>query len=190
MRAPAKHASNQRGVILFISLIVLVAMSLAGAALMRSVGVGGLVAGNVSFKRSTTSAGDFGLESGRQWLLTNANALLVNNAAATASAGYFASWDAAFNPNSFGWGGVASTDPQGNEVRFVIHRLCDPVLIGLVPDATRCATASGLNAGSTMRAVHVKDTALAGGSAVYYRITARVVGPKGTTSFVQALVLI
>ena len=42
----------QEGVVLFIALIVLVAMSLAGVALMRSVDTALVVAGNFAFKKS------------------------------------------------------------------------------------------------------------------------------------------
>jgi Tfp pilus assembly protein PilX len=45
---------RQRGAILFIALIVLVAMSLAGIALMRSVDTNVLIAGNLAFRQSAS----------------------------------------------------------------------------------------------------------------------------------------
>ena len=45
-------AKSQKGVVLFFALIALVAMSLAAAALVRSVDSGVLVAGNLAFKQS------------------------------------------------------------------------------------------------------------------------------------------
>ena len=54
--------SRQRGVVLFIALIVLVAMSLAGIAIMRSVDTGNLIAGNVAFQQGTLASADRGID--------------------------------------------------------------------------------------------------------------------------------
>ena len=53
---------RQRGVVLFISLIVLVAMTLAGVALVRSVDTTNLIAGNLAFKQGATLSGDAAIE--------------------------------------------------------------------------------------------------------------------------------
>ena len=53
---------REQGVVLFIALIVLVAMSLAGIALMRSVDTGILIAGNLGFRQNATHVGDLGIE--------------------------------------------------------------------------------------------------------------------------------
>jgi Tfp pilus assembly protein PilX len=58
-------AGRQRGAILFIALIVLVAMTLAGIALMRSVDTNVLIAGNLAFRQGATAAGDYGVEDAR-----------------------------------------------------------------------------------------------------------------------------
>ena len=68
----------QQGVILFIALIVLVAMSLAGIALMRSVDTNVLIAGNLAFRQANTALGDVGVEAARTWLFANM-ASLNNN---------------------------------------------------------------------------------------------------------------
>ena len=46
---------KQRGVVLFIALIALVAMSLAAVALVRSVDTATIIAGNLAFKQSELS---------------------------------------------------------------------------------------------------------------------------------------
>jgi Tfp pilus assembly protein PilX len=56
------HANGQRGVVLFIALIALVALSLAGIALYRSVESGNTVAGNLAFRQATLQASDHGVE--------------------------------------------------------------------------------------------------------------------------------
>ena len=58
----------QRGVVLFVALIVLIIMTLAGLALLRQMGVGTSIAGNVAFKENATSVADRGTEVARAWL--------------------------------------------------------------------------------------------------------------------------
>ena len=53
---PATFPERQRGVVLFIALIVMVAMSLAAIALFRSVDTANLVAGNQAFKQGALNA--------------------------------------------------------------------------------------------------------------------------------------
>lgn len=61
-RPPRAAAVNQQGMVLFIALIVLVAMTLAGIALVRSVDTANVIAGNLTFKQATLQAGDLGVE--------------------------------------------------------------------------------------------------------------------------------
>jgi len=51
---------RQKGVVLLIVLIMLVAMTLAGIGMMRSVDTASIVAGNLAFKQSTINAADAG----------------------------------------------------------------------------------------------------------------------------------
>lgn len=212
----SRHASRdlrlhlrraQRGVVLFISLIVLVAMSLAGIALMRSVDSGVMIAGNLAFKQGTTLAGDSGIESARTALTAIAGGT-GNPLWTSTSASYFSlvptpepdftgtdSTKTAYNwtgtttvggvtvNNSTVVSGIAGT----TEVRYVIHRLCtasgDPTL-------TICAKgATSANATSSQT---VRDAAGAAnftvGSAQYYRITTRVIGARNTKSYVEVVV--
>ena len=89
--------SRQRGAVLFIALIVLVAMSLTGIALMRSVDTNLLVAGNLAFRQGATAAGDWGVESARSYLKTtliaSQSALDVDNPAAA----YYSTWQQALD---------------------------------------------------------------------------------------------
>ena len=69
---------NQSGVVLFIALIVLVAMTLAGIAIMRSVDTGVAISGNVAFKQSTLSAADRGIDDAFQFLTNNVTSGLLD----------------------------------------------------------------------------------------------------------------
>lgn len=56
----ANNPHRQRGVVLLIALIILVAMTLAGIGMMRSVDTGEVIAGNLAFRQSTLHASDIG----------------------------------------------------------------------------------------------------------------------------------
>ena len=53
---------SQRGTMLIIALIVLVAMTLAGIATMRSVDTATIMAGNLAFRQSALNAADQGIQ--------------------------------------------------------------------------------------------------------------------------------
>jgi type IV pilus assembly protein PilX len=63
--------SGQKGVVLLITLIVLVAMTLAAIAMMRSVDTGTLISGNLAFRQAASNAGDSGIEAAITWLAQN-----------------------------------------------------------------------------------------------------------------------
>ena len=73
----------ERGVVLFVALIVLIIMTLAGLALLRQMGAGTSIAGNVAFKESATSVSDRGVEWGRNWVTTAAD--LIDDSLPTAT---------------------------------------------------------------------------------------------------------
>jgi type IV pilus assembly protein PilX len=75
--SPARRAptcnSHQRGVVLFIALIVMVAMSLAAIALMRSVDTTSAVIGNLAFRQASILPGNFAIEDAAAGLFSDAN---------------------------------------------------------------------------------------------------------------------
>lgn len=60
---------RQRGVVLLITLIVLVAMMLAGIGMMRSIDTTTMIAGNLAFREATLHAGDSGMNTAFSQLL-------------------------------------------------------------------------------------------------------------------------
>ena len=68
-------AHAHRGVILVIALIVLVAMTLGGIAILRSVDSTTLIAGNLAFKQRALHSTDSGIVAARNWLSANQSAL-------------------------------------------------------------------------------------------------------------------
>ena len=174
----------QRGVVLFIALIVLVAMTLAGIGMMRSVDTNNLIAGNLAFKNAAASAGDSAVEVARAWVMSQTAGALQND-----QAGYYANWQPSFNPKTFDWLGSSvnlGTDSYQNAIYYVTHRMCDQS--GVSVDTANCAKVSSVSVGSTKGGGSYGSSPLSGTSLVFYRITVMVQGPKFTTSYIQAFV--
>jgi len=185
-------AARQRGVVLFIALIVLVAMTLAGIAIMRSVDTGNLVAGNMAFKQSSLSAGDNGIAQAFDWLTTT-----INNPATYSTLeqdipaqGYHAvvndppDWtdNAVWAGQSFSLG----TDTAGNTVDYILQRMCD---------GSGAYNLAGVNCAQTPRTGGAAGNSQAVGGnnfssppMVYYRVTVRVRGARQTLSIVQSII--
>jgi len=197
--------TRQQGVVLLVALIVLVAMTLAGIGIMRSVDTGTLVAGNIGFRQAAVATGDTGIEAARTWLIANAASL---NGDQTAQ-GYYAtrqdSLDLTGNKTEGGtdgvdWDGSEASQPvkaknagaldgSGNTVYYLIHRLCS-ITGSINGPGQSCATASIAGMGSSQDAPDYSGYALKLKNQVYYRVTARVNGPKNTVSYVQAVILL
>lgn len=183
--------ARQRGAVLFIALIVLVAMSLAGIALIRGVDTANLIAGNLAFKQNATHGGDWGVEQARAWLQLQPAATLYADVPGRYSAAMQTGLDfTSTDPSApdFDWDANAfdaGADPAGNQVRYVIHRMCE--LAGN-PGSVNCVrTSLGGTTGGTQGGATYGGAALPSTSQIYYRITARVTGPRNTVSYVQVM---
>ena len=184
--------ARQGGAVLFIALIVLVAMSLAGIALIRGVDTANLIAGNLAFKQNATHGGDWGVEQARAWLQLQPAATLYADVPGQYSAAMQTGLDfTATDPSApdFDWdinSFDAGADPAGNQVRYVIHRMCE--LAGN-PGSVNCVrTSVGGTTGGTQGGATYGGAALPSTSQIYYRITARVTGARNTVSYVQVMV--
>lgn len=199
---------RQVGVILIITLIALVAMTLAAVALVRSVDTGTIVAGNLGFKQSAVVSGDAGLEAARTWLLANTTLLSANSP----NNGYYATrqdgidFTGARTPSvladNVDWDGTngasvsksklvnsGTADSAGNVVAYVIHRMCD-IPGGINDPGQACATATIDATGSTKDAPDYSKYGLQSAKLVYYRVTSRVLGPRNTVTYVQSLLVL
>lgn len=181
----------QRGVVLIVALVILVAMSLGGIAIMRSVDTSTLIAGNIAFKTRTRQAADAGIEAATTWIAANANNLN------TSSGAYYASVS---RTNTFDWRADSSwtnatlvgTDVTGNTIKYVIHRMCD---LPQSPEANNqlCATYSSTSAGGALG----EGSSFVGGTTpftqkpkTYFRVTVRSSGPRNAVSYLQAFILL
>lgn len=188
---------RQRGLVLFMALIALVAMSLAAVALVRSVDTSTIIAGNLAFKQSATTSGDGGLESAIAWLAATSTANAAKNPMTDGTyplnsdiltEGYYSTADPTLNLTADStWGsGIskdAGVDATGNSIRYIIQRMCRNT--GLVSTAN-CLFSSSASADGEHLAGELSLSS--GGGSAMFRITARVTGPRNTVSYIQAFV--
>jgi Tfp pilus assembly protein PilX len=203
---PASHSLSsrrQRGVVLFIALIVMVAMSLAAIALIRSVDTTNAIVGNLAFRLASILPANASIEQAASGLFSDADIATVthivdkdNNLPAE---NYLAcrqgmplcpgpAEDARGVPAVLQKKSTAATLTKkfddtvqtGTQVTYLIERMClkpgppTPGNCDLVPPKG--------NPGDT-----IGDAGAAGVNVPFYRVTVRVDGPKNTASFVQAM---
>ncbi|HPU81288.1 hypothetical protein [Accumulibacter sp.] len=188
--------ASQRGVVLLVALIILVALTLAGVALIRSVDTANIIAGNLSFRESAVHAGERSTQTAINWLEPNnttGNITLHSNNAAN---GYSAvrvdrdvehdeAWETFWTRVTTAPGASADggSDAAGNTVRYVVHRLCETTG---APHIANCAKSpAGVNTGGSFSAGGPAQIA---SNQVYYRITTRITGPRNTVAYLQTVV--
>lgn len=157
---------RQRGAVLFITLVILVAMSLAGIALVRAVDTTVVIAGNMALKQGTMMATDVGVEAASQILKTKflADATEANDAAQNYSASYNPALLLPAQLTAGTANALSNVSATGNTVRYWTERMCS---------ATGPATLSGC----------IREE---GRTEPYYRVTTRVDGPRGTVAITQS----
>ena len=175
-------AARQRGVVMWVALIVLVVMTLAGLAMLRQMGGGVSIAGNLAFKENATSVADSGTEVAREWLRS------APTEADDIAAGFYAEWGTLLDPAAFDWTNhsvpVALDAGTNNGVRYIIHRLCQ--IPGPVDAPTqRCSDVEQSN-GDSKAAVGYEPVATPLPTA-FFRVTVRVQGPRNTVSYTQVV---
>jgi type IV pilus assembly protein PilX len=200
---PIRHTTpseRQRGVVLFVALIVMVAMSLAAIALIRSVDTTNAIVGNLAFRLASILPANASIEQAAAALFSDAdvaglgaipdknNDLVAQNYSAHRVGGedtrgvpmvlqkkstaltLVKNFDATDS-------GTAATDTQ---VTYLIERMC---LASGPPTTGNCDLVPPKgNPGNT-----IGDAESGGMSVPFYRVTVRVDGPKNTASFVQAM---
>jgi Tfp pilus assembly protein PilX len=197
IRLPANLATRarQRGLALPVMLIILVVMMVTSIYMLRSTHSTALTTGNLAYDASMGRAVDYGLHAGFQYLsnkaATNKSALDHNDA----PGGYEAKLETGQTPRdaAFWANAIPVTDPDGNKIDYVVHRLCQQE--GGYDQQTGCMMTSANN-GSLGNAVPL-GTSLASNSAIFaappqvhYVITARIHGARGGNVINQMIVLI
>jgi len=206
------NIGKERGVVLFIALIVLVAMTMAGIALIRSTDTASVIAGNIAFRQAALQESDTGVDAAFRAVGDPLGSGYVANKAVTSAPRYYAVMqtlsangaptlldsmspaDALSNADVYGTAG--GFGPNGNRVRYVIERMCNPVSGGTAAPASEaeikanCITYIPASVSNSSRnAGRIRLNSVTSPS-VYYRVTVRVDGPRGTVSMAQSIIRI
>ncbi|MES2353094.1 MAG: pilus assembly protein PilX [Pseudomonadota bacterium] len=190
--------SMQRGVVLFVALIMLVAMSIAAVSIVRSIDTSNVIAGNLAFKEAAVQVADVGVETAMAALPSIIATSLDTNKTSTSPGYQYYSTQRKVDANgvpyqqdtsstgttAINWSAVPiATSVNGYDVRIVIDRLCKGT--GIITDINGKCIADQESGGGSHRSDGFVFT---GSSLVYYRITSRASGPKNSVSIVQAVV--
>lgn len=201
-----------KGFVLFMTLITLVAMTLIAVGLVRAVNSTNELSISMGFLQSTMASTDRGTEDAVAWLQANPGLLNADAAAngyyardveliaATRTIDYTGAATPGDSSDDVNWDGggsgpyaarvATSADGAGNQIAFIIHRLCDaygsPGAAGV-----RCAKMSLSTAGGGSKGGGgYGDRAISSKSQVYYRITTRAKGPRNTASYTQSTIVL
>jgi len=200
--------STQRGVVLFIALIVMVVMSLAAIALMRSVDTTTAVIGNLAFRQASMLPANYAVELAASGLFDDANApnprripdIRVDTPAENYLSTHDPTWDDKYGVpqalQSYSYNtGLAAHAPQiddaENRITYLIERMCNPNARPLSntdghADRDWCEMAEPKQAAGDT----INDPGIGlDYRQVYYRVTVRVDGKAGTNavSFAQVM---
>ena len=191
----AGRRRGQDGIVMWVALVVLIVMSLAGLAMMRQMGTGISVAGNVGFKQNATSTADVGTEAARAWYTIQPTVVLEQDDVAN---GYYATWSGTWgttvDPTQFNWatgaatatvGAGAADTAMGNTSQYIIQRLCrDP---GSVQAVTQVCSDLEDDTSRSKGSIDYSAPPLPPSFKPYFRVTTRVVGPRNTVSYTQVI---
>lgn len=183
------NVASQQGVVLFIALIVLVVMSMAGIAMNRSIETSLGVAGNLAFRKSTLQGTEKAMATAIAWLDNNrpqlnkvdsVNSTLGYYLAPAKNKGSDNAWTNGYWTGAFD----AGTDTLGNKLSYKIERMCESSTLAYAD--TVCLL------GVPIETNNNNGNSASGGfqfsppPPLVLRITARAVGPRNSTSVVQA----
>ena len=189
-RAAGKSAAAQRGAVLMVVLVAMVAMMVSVIALSRSMDTHHLVAGNLAFRNSALHSSDAGVQTAVQWIESTVGTSRLNTT--NVEDGYYAvvaepDWD----DETF-WARCAdctvnAADGAGNRVQWVVHRMCSAQ--GNVNAANNsCSALTAAPVAANGGSFAADATNFEGVAQNYYRISVRVVGPRNTSTLVQTFV--
>jgi type IV pilus assembly protein PilX len=182
--------ARERGVVLVISLIILVALSLAGLALVRSTDTTNVISGNMAFRAAAVQAVDVGVEDAFT-AITGVTGYAVAPETGVANK-YYTQIQDTTGPDGapdglpdVTWSSVAGATPtEGNTIRWVAERMCNGLTTTRELILANCSTAPGAPNSSQKPGLAPTNQNFA----VAYRVTVRVEGPRNTVAMAQAII--
>lgn len=187
--------------------MTLVIITLAGIALLRSVNIGALVAGNLAFKDATMQATSIGMEEAATYLNNTVRTVPNADIPQFVCSGHFVGhlgtcrYYARVQPEDtdgapfINWASgtiPVTTINTSYQVQYVIERLCTadvsipvalPVPATMDRAADRCHTTTADPGGGKGGGAIQPDMPVA----VMYKVTVRVTGPRNATSITQTI---
>jgi type IV pilus assembly protein PilX len=208
---PLPGARTQRGIVLFIALLVTVVLAVATIALFRSTDTATAVSGNLTFAQAAIGAVDRSIEQSIHALFDAA--LIPDKTASYSPQNYFACVQDGlppapaaggrcmatngsvpeipqvlrepFSTTTFNAAGLSSAllpvDSAGNRSYYVIERMCLNPGPAVGSNCNLSSSAFGADPGTQ----HYQGLIRPGDA--YYRVTIRVEGPRNTVSYAQAM---
>ena len=192
----SSHRRAQSGVVLFVALIVMVALSIAGIALIRSVDTGLSVTANLGFRQASIPPSTWAVENAISAMFEKKEIDLdkpkldknyypyrfeIKNVDKTED-DYGVPYDLqGVKPDNYPSSFVQETDDAGNTIRYVIERMC---LDEGPATAANCDMSPPKKSEATTAMELVKPEMV---RVPFYRLTVRVDGPNNTTTFAQAM---
>jgi type IV pilus assembly protein PilX len=213
--SPNRSSQHQRGIVMIVALVVLIALTIASVGLLRSVDTAGTVASNLGVKKDLYRVSNLGVQrallnlstirvgnelpgsdnTGLSYYSTASNPTLAPdargipqnlvNAPMPASPGVGTGWSGEFALPVAVDSGAGVTTSGGYLFRYVAERLC-PTNGPSDPALNPCRQATGVGTASPSGSFQPLITQ---GGTVYIRLTLRVDGPKNSTSYFQAMLL-
>ncbi|MCL2309599.1 MAG: hypothetical protein FWC42_04890 [Proteobacteria bacterium] len=198
-------SKRQRGIVLLITLLVLVAMMLVSVGMMRSVDTSVAAVGNIAFRQAADATVNTAVESVLRGMVNNCTGAAVLDTDNISSScmnvqcvKYYASIQAGESaqgiPSSLltPWSSCTANG-SGNTVQTVVERMCNAA----GPAGTANCSVAGAVTGAGRRDAPNKSNqrGFGGGASVatgtpmiFYRVSVRVDGPNNTVSFAQAII--
>jgi Tfp pilus assembly protein PilX len=187
--------STQAGIALPVMLIILLVMLISSIYLIKSSNTTTLTASNLAYDSAQSRAVDYALQDGFQWISSTAraNKALLNDH--VPASGYVAIYDAAQSVRSTEfWAGSRTVASNGQQVEYVIHRMCNRRLPYNDTD-NQCvqttdnpsAMGAAVAAGASLATDASRYTAI---PRVHYLVMARLNGARGGNVVNQMVVLV
>jgi type IV pilus assembly protein PilX len=199
----------QRGVVLFITLVVLVALALGALAMFRGSLGASMVATNVVYRQAALNLADNGVQLATAAIAARAVAGQINNDDNVN--GYFSAIPGN-EPTSYADEGLWQcgadsvcpsaaqvcngnatcitevTKGQGLTVYYKVHRMCTQSNAAYNAANNRCALTVKTGGTSPGGSLGIGATQFLGNPMIYFRITTRVDGPRNTRMVTQTVV--
>ena len=169
--------------------------------MVRQSGSGLTIAGNIGMRQNALSGADLGTEAAVSWwkpLVATPGALDAD----LPGQGYFSDWGTADpkritgDPTQYDWTGagpsvlVTNDDGTGNEVRYLVERLCrvnNQAIDAVGQQCVETQLAGGVDKSGTCD--NYPQSCPPPPMAVHFRVSSRVVGPRNTVSYIQVMLV-